>query len=121
MNGNGNAVKLVVAGPPGPETDDVEANWSPSGNELVFVRFDSFGGSDLYVVKANGNGLRQLTNTPGRLEFEPAWSPDGTQVVFHACDSRCDNYEINADGTLEGTWTIAEKSGVGSETLTPMR
>jgi hypothetical protein len=30
-------------------------------------------------------------------------------------------YEINANGTLEGTWTIAEKSGVGSETLTPVR
>jgi hypothetical protein len=30
-------------------------------------------------------------------------------------------YEINPNGTLEGTWTIAEKSGVGSETLTPMR
>jgi len=30
-------------------------------------------------------------------------------------------YEITANGTLEGTWTIAEKSGVGTETLTPMR
>jgi hypothetical protein len=30
-------------------------------------------------------------------------------------------YEINADGTLEGTWTIAEKSGVGTETLTPVK
>jgi hypothetical protein len=30
-------------------------------------------------------------------------------------------YEINPNGTLEGTWTIAEKTGVGTETLTPMR
>jgi hypothetical protein len=30
-------------------------------------------------------------------------------------------YEINGDGTLEGSWTIAEKSGVGTETLTPMK
>jgi hypothetical protein len=30
-------------------------------------------------------------------------------------------YEINPNGTLEGSWTFAEKSGVGTETLTPMR
>ncbi len=30
-------------------------------------------------------------------------------------------YEIKPDGTLAGTWTIADKSGVGTETLTPMR
>ena len=28
-------------------------------------------------------------------------------------------YEIKANGTLEGTWTIADQSGVGTETLTP--
>ena len=30
-------------------------------------------------------------------------------------------YDIKEDGTLEGLWTIAEKSGVGTETLTPMK
>ena len=30
-------------------------------------------------------------------------------------------YEIKANGTLEGSWTIAENSGVGAETLIPMR
>ena len=30
-------------------------------------------------------------------------------------------YEIDPSGTLEGTWTIADKSGLGSETLTPMK
>ena len=30
-------------------------------------------------------------------------------------------YEIKADGSLEGSWTIAEQSGVGTETLTPMK
>jgi hypothetical protein len=30
-------------------------------------------------------------------------------------------YEIKDDGTLEGMWTIADKSGVGTETLTPTR
>jgi hypothetical protein len=30
-------------------------------------------------------------------------------------------YEVNADGTLDGLWTIADKAGYGSERLTPMR
>src|ERR1700722_17633944 len=30
-------------------------------------------------------------------------------------------YELQSDGTLEGVWTIADKSGAGTETLTPAR
>ena len=30
-------------------------------------------------------------------------------------------YEIKDDGSLEGTWTLADKPGVGTETLKPMR
>jgi hypothetical protein len=30
-------------------------------------------------------------------------------------------YEIKPDGSLDGLWTIADKSGVGSEMLIPMR
>jgi len=79
-NADGSAAKLVLPSPPGPETADVEADWSPSGNQLLFERF-IFGGpvtTDLYVVHADGSGLRRLTDTPDRLELQPAWSPDGT-------------------------------------------
>ena len=30
-------------------------------------------------------------------------------------------YEIKSDGSLEGLWTIADKSGVGAEILTPRK
>jgi hypothetical protein len=30
-------------------------------------------------------------------------------------------YELKSDGSLEGLWTIADKSGLGSESLTPAR
>jgi dipeptidyl aminopeptidase/acylaminoacyl peptidase len=107
MNADGGAVRLVTPAPPGPETSDVEANWSPRANDLVFVRFDSSNGSDLYAVHTDGSALRQLTNTPDRVEFEPAWSPDGTKIVFHACsglgtpDQHCAVYTMNADGSDE--------------------
>jgi hypothetical protein len=30
-------------------------------------------------------------------------------------------YELQPDGTLKGVWTIADKSGAGTETLTPSK
>lgn len=83
---------------------DFQPNWSPSGNDLVFIHVDpSFSNGDVYVVHANGTGLHRLTDTPGRFETEPVWSPDGTKVAFHGCSAAggCVNYELNADGTGE--------------------
>jgi dipeptidyl aminopeptidase/acylaminoacyl peptidase len=106
-NADGSEAQLVLPSPPGPETADVEADWSPRGNQLLFVRF-TFGGplnSDLYVVRSDGSGLRQLTNTPGRLETQPAWSPDGTKISFFAAtaigtpDEHDALYTMNSDGS----------------------
>lgn len=83
---------------------DFQPNWSPSGNDLVFLHTDSsVSTGDIYIVHANGTGLRRLTDTPDRFETEPAWSPDGTKIVFHGCSAAdgCDNYQIATDGTGE--------------------
>jgi TolB protein len=103
-NADGSAAKLVLPSPPGPETADVEADWSPRGNQLLFERF-IFGGpvtTELYVVRPDGTGLRRLTNTPDRLELQPAWSPDGTKITFFGftlADQHAAVYTMNADGS----------------------
>src|ERR687888_285675 len=106
-NADGSAAQLVLPSPPGPETADVEADWSPRGNELLFERF-TFGGpvtTDLYVVHTDGSGLRRLTSTPDRLELQPAWSPDGTKISFLGFtgvgtpDAHGAVYTMNADGS----------------------
>jgi Tol biopolymer transport system component len=57
---------------------------------------------DIWVVNADGMGLRQLTTHPGP-EFDPAWSPDGTRIAYR--DSRGgineddEIYVMRADGT----------------------
>jgi hypothetical protein len=53
-------------------------------------------GGDIYVVNADGTGLRRLTQG-----MDPSWSPDGTQVVFARWTEPWGLYVINADGTNE--------------------
>jgi hypothetical protein len=85
---------------------DAGPDWSPGGTELVFTR-RSPDEWDIYRIHANGVGLVQLTNTPGRTEFAPVWSPDGTKIAFLGCPAPfgsvpdCGIYMINRDGSGE--------------------
>jgi len=58
-----------------------EPDWSPDGSHIVFARY-RHGGYDLYTVMNDGTGLTDITETPHRSEFAPAYSPTGTRIVF---------------------------------------
>jgi len=53
-------------------------------------------GGDIYVVNADGTGLRHLTKG-----MDPSWSPDGRQVVFVRWTEPWGIYLIDADGGNE--------------------
>ncbi|MBC2874387.1 MULTISPECIES: TolB-like translocation protein [Streptomyces] len=68
---------------PGTHTDNRQPNWSPAGDRLVFQRRRQ--GSDewrLYVMDADGGGLRELPVQGDGEHTDPSWSPDGKWVVF---------------------------------------
>jgi Tol biopolymer transport system component len=59
---------------------------------------------EIYVMNADGSGLRRLTDTPGS-EGHPAWSPDGTMIAFNSERNNLGErglgariYVMNADG-----------------------
>jgi Tol biopolymer transport system component len=73
---------------------------SPAG-QIAFSS-DRDGNAKIYLVNADGTGLKRLTDGPGE-DIYPAWSPDGTKIAF-ASSLRddfddLDIYMMNADGS----------------------
>jgi dipeptidyl aminopeptidase/acylaminoacyl peptidase len=74
---------------------DGAVSWSPDGRRLAFD--GGPGGEDhIYVVNADGSGLRQLTRGE---DTTPAWSPDGRTIAFVRGVSTFEIYLMNADGS----------------------
>jgi TolB protein len=90
------------------------ARWSPDGRRLVFSAPTAQSDGDLFVIDADGTGLRRLLATPG-LEQPNAWSPDGKKILFtrYPSDRESDVYAMDADGTNVRRLTGAVRQDVG--------
>jgi Tol biopolymer transport system component len=62
---------------------DFFVSWSPDGRSLAFARARRVGRAvpQVYVVHANGKGLRRLV-LHAAWSSVPAWSPDGRELAF---------------------------------------
>lgn len=66
---------------------DGEPDWSATSNQVVFSRADENGRHTLYIASGGGFGEVQLTDGgtaigAGNGDRQPAFSPDGSQIVF---------------------------------------
>jgi len=95
--------------------------WSPDGKKVVFSGelYNQQGcmGSQIYVVNADGTGLKQLTTEGGD---QPYWSPDGKKIVYTRINILINPEEdprngylwvMDADGSNKKQLTFPGKGG----------
>lgn len=93
MNADGSGKRRVIA-------NAGRCSWSRDG---AFIAFESRrnGNFEIYVINADGTQLRRLTRNPASDRF-PAWSPDGSRIVFASDRDRTFNFDIyvmDSDGS----------------------
>ena len=73
--------------------------WSPDGTAIAFAMTPAGATdpeeSEIYVMKADGSGVRRLTRTPGD-DSHPHWSADGRRLYFNSARATPD---------LKAEWT----------------
>lgn len=83
--------------------------WSPDGTRIAFGRASNDGGFTLWLMNADGTGMRSLGSG-----LDPYWSPDGSRIAFSTSPVDLgDLWVMNADGSgrkqldggLGGEWS----------------
>jgi WD40 repeat protein len=75
-------------------------SWSPNGLFIVYEKTFSAGGVGIVIKEFPNKSLFTLVSAYRQMNSWPAWSPDGSQIVFVSNrDGQTDIYIISKDGT----------------------
>jgi TolB protein len=114
MNGDGSGRTLWLGGP----SCDLQPTWSPDGQWIAFIRngrdtngngvVDEEDAGDLWVARADGSDLRQLTHGPWTVT--PAWSPDSQWIAVSQVRDSNSNGRSDVQDAAD-IWAIPLGSG----------
>ena len=104
MDANGGKVRQLTRN----KRIDTTPQWSPDGTRIAFASDRArVQEPEIWVMRADGTGARRVIANPTRrnvqdIAYSPAWSPDGTRLVFSANRAGAENpelYAVRIDGT----------------------
>lgn len=90
--------------------------WSADRQWIVFTSNRNGPWADLYVMDEKGRNVRQLTSTPMVSEANPAWSPEGREVIYSA-QARARAGEAGRDHEPAQLWII-DRNGLNARPVT---
>jgi TolB protein len=102
--------KLTFAG----DSCCLQPVWSPVGSKIAFLSRQALDGSNagnsspnIWVISADGSGGVPLTKLTagGAGSFQPAWSPDGSKIVFGSSRALDGSNAANTNST-ENIWVM---------------
>jgi Tol biopolymer transport system component len=88
--------RMTVAG-----AQEVDPSWSGDGVRVAYARRSSgLVAWDVYVSNVDGTNTTNLTNAAGSQDDQPAFSADGSKILFRSDRSgNADIWVMNADGS----------------------
>jgi hypothetical protein len=101
IEANGNPPQIWVMNADGSDPEQLTSvpvgarrpAWSPDGSQIAF----DGGGGTIYVINADGSGLRKLGPSIGG--FDPTWSREGNRIAFTGgSDNDHRIFSMNLDG-----------------------
>lgn len=87
-----------------------------AASRIAFTMTDSNGDKDVYVIDADGENLRRVTNERSLVE-SPTWSPDGRKIAFASWREGAPRIH-QVDLASGDTWSLPEVRGAG-DYITP--
>jgi Tol biopolymer transport system component len=107
MNSGGTGARQLTQRTKPTSSEDKEPVWSPDGKRIAFIRLNSTadprGQQAIFVMNADGSGVRRVTPWAMKAGDHPDWSPDGKWIIFRSPEpgglAGTDLFRVHPDGT----------------------